>query len=111
MTQVIYRYPVELNEDGRFMTQMPLGARILHIDTQDRAPHEPSMWAIHDRAHEDQPVDRHFVVVGTGHEHEHLLASQYVGTWQHMGFVWHVFEELGPYQEAVAEPLETVEAA
>lgn len=95
MTQVVYRYPIELNESGQFKLELPLGSRLLHVAPQERAPHEPSLWALVDldRAKKGDTVIRNFRVVGTGHEHEELWPELYVASWQLHGFVWHLFEE------------------
>lgn len=95
MTQVIYRYPIEFSKDGRFKLELPIGARLLHVAPQDRAPYQPSLWALIDkeRAENGDTVVRTFRIVGTGHEHEDIWPEEYIGTWQLHGFVWHLFEE------------------
>jgi hypothetical protein len=91
--KVIYRFAIpifDLDEDGHFEVEMPVGSRILHLDLQDRAPHHPSMWVSLDEKAE--PVDHHFYVIGTGHEHAAIDYGEYVGTFQQAGYVWHVYE-------------------
>ena len=91
MTQVVYRYPVEFKPGGLFSLEMPLGSRILHLEAQVRAPHQPSMWVLCDPDRES--VERTFLIVGTGHRHENGTLHDHVGTCQDItGFVWHVFE-------------------
>lgn len=101
--RTIWRFPIDMGEaalnEGRFTIEAPLGARILHVDVLQRAPHEPSMWVLLDE--ERAPLKRTFEIVGTGHSTP-LDASQHVATWQQEGFVWHLFE-LGPAEPASAE--------
>lgn len=73
-----------------FSIPMPLGAELLHLDTQDG---EPRLWALLDQ---DAVMElRHFVLVGTGHPMGDGTAElHYVGTVQAHGgaLVWHLFE-------------------
>lgn len=89
----IWRFVIDMRaaaeNRARVEFEMPLGARILHVDLQQRAPWEPSMWVLLDDQRE--PVKRTFEIVGTGHPTE-FDASQHVATWQQDGYVWHLFE-------------------
>jgi hypothetical protein len=89
----IWRFPIDMQEaavnSGRITIKAPLGAKILHVDLQQRAPHQPSMWVQLDE--EREPVlEHHFEVVGTGHPVP--KGGIYVGTWQEDGYVWHLYE-------------------
>ena len=89
----IWRFPIDMREaadnDGRIEVEAPIGARILHVDVQQRAPHEPCMWVQLDP--ERKPVLEHtFEIVGTGHTVPER--GEYVGSWQQDGYVWHLYE-------------------
>ena len=87
--RTIYRFDIPIQE--RFSITMPLGATILCLSVQDRAPHFPSMWCFVDST--QPPVERHFVIMGTGkHAPDDVHPNEHVGTFQMHGFVWHVFE-------------------
>lgn len=91
----IWRFPIDMteaaNNEARFTLEVPVGARILHVALLQRAPHEPSLWIKFDPDRE--PVTHTFEIVGTGNPvPEH---SEYVGTWQQDGYVWHLFEVIG----------------
>lgn len=100
--RMVYRYEIpyeDLDSNGCFHLELPLGAVPLHVGVQQRAPHLPSMWVMVD-IDEKRMVDRTFVVVGTGAQSQEPPAakSEYIGTFQDAGFVWHIFEaaELWP---------------
>lgn len=88
----IWRFPIDMRaaaENGaRIEIEAPIGARILHIDLLQRAPHEPSMWVKLDPDRE--PLKHTFEIVGTGNPVPEN--SEYVATWQQDGYVWHLFE-------------------
>lgn len=73
---------------GRQDIEMPAGAEILHVDAQGGQVY---LWA---RLHSENPLKemRTFVVTGTGHEAPGQSYSDYIGTVQSMGLVWHAFE-------------------
>jgi hypothetical protein len=51
----------------------------------------PTIWFVADP---DAPLESvRFHIVGTGNPMPEADLS-YVGTWQHEGFVWHIFEEV-----------------
>lgn len=95
--RMVYRFDLPFGEvrenNGTFTLELPLGAIPLHVDVQQRAPHLPSMWVLVD-VDEKRTVERRFVVVGTGTQDEEPPASksEYIGTFQDAGFVWHIFE-------------------
>lgn len=71
-----------------FALDMPLGARIVHVDVQRGTP---CLWAI--VVPDDPKVERRFRVYGTGHP---ITGSSqwHVGSFQMLGghLVWHLFE-------------------
>ena len=66
---------------------MPRGATIVSVQLQEGFG--LCIWAIVDSEAEQRT--RHFVQVGTGHPIAEYL--EYVGTWQELPFVWHLFED------------------
>ena len=70
--------------------EMPKGAEILAVQTQDG---RPCIWAIVDP---DAPVElRTFEMCGTGHKMKELAEDEtrvYIGTVQIDRYVWHYFE-------------------
>ena len=84
----IWKYQLEI--DDVVTLHMPLGARILSLQTQDNIP---CLWAMVNPTNAKER--RHFVIVGTGHElPNNAVDGTYIGTTQtHDGrLVWHVFE-------------------
>lgn len=100
--RIVWRYEIPLDavkeNDGEFTIEMPLFAQVLHVDVQQRAPHMPSMWVLADDA-EKRVVKRKFLLTGTGAQGSEPPAehSAYIGTFQDMGFVWHIFEAAEPW--------------
>lgn len=94
--KTIHRFPIDMEEvvdnGGKFEVEAPIGAKILHVDVQERAPFQPSMWV---QLEDDRkPVLKHtFEIVGTGHQAPER--GEYVGSWQQHGFVWHLYEVIG----------------
>jgi len=82
----IWKYSVPVEDS--FTIILPSGARILTIQRQAGVAR---MWVLLDES--NPPVVRRFKTFGTGHsiDTENLT---YVGTYQDMQFVWHVFEEV-----------------
>lgn len=88
MTRVVWKYP--FGEGGEFRIRMPLGAKILHVDTQGR---QPCMWALVDP--EAPVVPRGFVLLGTGHViNDFSPAWTFVGTFlaDDGRFVFHLWD-------------------
>lgn len=89
-TATVYKYRMAFSPAGRpFKVQMPKGADILTIGSQRDGM---VVWALVNP--EDPPVDRTFVVYGTGRGIEIGESSlRYWGTiMQTDGTVWHLFE-------------------
>jgi len=78
---------------GRYVTSVPVaipsGARLLSVGIQED---QMMLWALVDPP--NKPVAREFMIIGTGVPSEALeaRAPQFIGTVQHNGYVWHVFE-------------------
>ena len=92
--RTVYRYDLDIFDtpDGYFVLEMPLGAVPLHVAEQQRAPHFPSLWALVDT--ERPVVKRRFMITGTGTTRPEPPGSksEYVGTFQIHGYVWHIWE-------------------
>jgi len=86
--KTIYKYTVPVKRNF-FDLAMPLGAEILATQVQNGTP---VMWALLNP--DNEPVVRHFEVVGTGENLDEKAAdtSKYIGTIQMPPFVWHLFE-------------------
>lgn len=88
--RVIWKYPVRI--DDKFALEMPKGAQVLAVQTQNGAP---QLWALVDPDAEHE--SRRFALLGTGHyltpeALEHGLT--YRGTFQVRdgALVFHLFE-------------------
>jgi hypothetical protein len=79
----------------KFTLQMPMGAEILTIQTDEKNNH-PTIWALVDPQAEME--DRFFELYGTGHSiYEDMgIERKYIGTYQYQRgeFVGHIFERL-----------------
>lgn len=84
MQETIYKYPLTLDGFSEEI-EMPLGARILTLQTQGDIP---TLWAIVDPR--ELMETRLFGAIGTGHPVP--ANGSYVGTWQDGPYVWHLFE-------------------
>lgn len=84
----VYKYDVP--NESHFSLVLPLGAKILTVQTQDD---KPQIWAL---VNSENPVKTHnFLLVTTGDlikEDRNLL--NYIGTFQQRGgsFIGHLFE-------------------
>ena len=94
--RAVWKYPMGDWRTGMFSTVMPQGSRILSLQEQE-VNDELCMWALVDP--EAPMVQRHFVIVGTGHVFDsvpenNLSADNFVGTFQILkgALVFHVFE-------------------
>jgi len=87
MSQKIYKYQLE-TEDVQTI-EMPHGAEILTIETQNR---KPCIWALVDT--NAIITTRTFEIFGTGHTVPDNVNRKYVGTYQFQGgeLVFHCFE-------------------
>lgn len=89
--KVIHRFEIPI--EPHFSLELPIGARIVHLDLQERAPHAPCFWVLLDPEPTRTIVRRTFALVGTGWPLEEGRPLEHVGTFQQQnGFVWHVFE-------------------
>ena len=98
----VFRFDIPVGEvktsgDGTFTLELPIGATPLHVDVQQRAPHMPSMWVLLDDDEDRAVQKRKFLFAGTGAQGSEPPAakSEYIGTFQDGGFVWHIFEVPG----------------
>lgn len=84
----IYKYNIPVVDF--FELELPIGAKILCVQTQNEMP---CIWAMVDPSAAKHP--RRFSVIGTGHEIE-FTTTLYIGTFQMMNgsFVGHLFELL-----------------
>ena len=86
----VYKYHLEIDDEVRL--QMPEGAKILTVQTQNG---KPCIWAAVNPlcSHTEE---RRFRIAGTGHNVDDALAENYVGTFQMYDgrLVFHVFEIL-----------------
>jgi len=69
---------------------MPMGAKILHVNTQAG---DVCVWAEVDPL-EKTKEHRHFEIRGTGHPIAPIIKKQYIGTVLFDRLVFHVFERL-----------------
>lgn len=84
----IFKYT--LPYDREFTINMPFGARVLSVQTQNGAP---MLWAMIDP--EAEPEPRAFWQVGTGDPFDYDKPGRYIGTYQLSSgtFVFHIFEQ------------------
>lgn len=84
---VIWKWTLDVTD--RQSLSIPVGAKLLTVQTQGNAP---QLWALVDE--EAPAVRRTFVTYGTGHPMPDADYGTYVGTYQiHNGeLVFHVFE-------------------
>lgn len=94
-TQSVWKFPIEVTDE--FTIDMPIGAKVLHIEAQRVSQHDaqyeqPCLWAL---VSPDAPTSpRTFYVHGTGHPVRD--DGEYLGSFQLYGgsFVGHVFEQV-----------------
>ena len=82
--KVIYKYPVDLLNS---CIRLPANGHILKINTQNG---QPMCWAMVDPESEDF-IDVKLKILGTGHRFDPSKVGDYVTTFYHGPFVWHVF--------------------
>ena len=84
----VFRYEFKVQDN--FSIQMPVGAEILHVNTQKN---QPCLWALVDP--KARAETRWFRVLGTGHaiSEEYVSLGDYVGTFflYDKSFVGHLF--------------------
>lgn len=80
----------ELETTDRQKVEMPIGAKILTVQTQNETP---CLWALVNPERKERK-ERYFEVFGTGHKIPLDLSREYIGTYQLKGgsLVFHVFE-------------------
>ena len=85
MITQIWKYPLNSMVSD---IQMPMEAKVLTVQIQNDQPH---MWAQVNPQNEMET--RHFTVVGTGHDFDDK-DMKYIGTFQDIPMVWHLFEKV-----------------
>lgn len=83
--RAVWKYEVPVED--RFAVLMPEGATVLTVQLQVG---QPCLWCLVDP--HAAPVQREFVVRGTGHPFQETSQGRYVGTVQMGALVWHYFE-------------------
>jgi hypothetical protein len=87
LEKVVYKYILPLEHGDKHDVKMPVNARILHVGMQGN---NICIWAL------VWPLitqeERYFQIVGTGHLFD-ATGKVHIGSVQHEGFVWHVFEK------------------
>lgn len=85
---VIWKYGIPC--DDRFMLSLPLGARVLCVQSQSGVP---CLWAVVDPERPTQM--RHFSLVATGEPRPGSELNRYIGTFQLPDdtLVYHLFED------------------
>lgn len=89
--KTIWKFPLPtLLLSDIVVLRLPTGADFLTLQLQGQVP---TLWAVvNDQA---DFVVRRLVIVGTGHDIPEEVGDttdSYVGTWQHEGLVWHLFD-------------------
>lgn len=85
--KTIYKY--ELKTEQKQILQLPEEAVILCVQMQ-----ENKICAWTTLAPEQATKDRIIYIFGTGEQFDESLYLSYISTFQHNGFVFHVFEEI-----------------
>ena len=92
MKKTIWKFELEIGDNQKL--EMPIGAEILSVQTQNETP---CLWALVD-PDADQET-RHFEVYRTGHpvHYDMGISRNYIGTFQLQSglLVLHVFEYVG----------------
>lgn len=84
----IWKYALEITDEIEL--KMPCAAKVLTVQMQGNTP---TLWAV---VNPDEPLEiRRFRIFATGQplQNIELMLTEYVGTFQHGGFVGHLFEE------------------
>lgn len=89
VSRTIWKFPLAFRNvrGDELEILMPAPNRILTLQVQNG---EPTLWALVD-PEADVAVYK-FIVVGTGYELDGRCGD-YVGTWQHPPYVWHLFRD------------------
>ena len=84
----VYKYSIPIND--YFNLDLPIGARILSVQTQGK---QPQMWVL---VNPEEPTEKRlFRLIGTGHYSEELPDElTFIDTFQLYGgaLIFHVFE-------------------
>lgn len=82
----VYKYPFKIAD--HFEIDLPQGARILKVETQDDIP---CIWALVDT--DQKPLPHGYWIFGTGHQIDSgsRLVGEHVASFQQGPFVWHLF--------------------
>ena len=83
--RMIWKFPLYLEPGPQVVHAMPADAVVLRFRMQNRIP---TLWCMVDP--ENAPIDRHFQIVGTGHELPN--GSRYIGMAEDGPYVWHALE-------------------
>lgn len=88
--KTIHKYTLVVT-DNQFV-DMPKWAKILSVQVQNNIP---CIWA---EVNTDMPIEKRcFEIFGTGNPiHEDMgVSREYIGTFQMIHFVWHLYEYTG----------------
>jgi hypothetical protein len=88
----IWKHPISSAEFNAI--KMPRNAKVLCVAQEGDHPALGFLWEMHPKDQEQNLVERHFEIVGTGSVFD-VDNTYYIGTYQKKGFVWHVFELVG----------------
>lgn len=94
--KTIWKYSIELRKNSDVIIEMPFGAKIAHVASQQSGI--LNFWAELDVENKDNLESRHFQVFGTGQEISDVLDNwslrdlRYVGTTLDGDLVWHLYE-------------------
>ena len=89
--ETIYKY--KLTKEPYIKLMMPIEAEILCVQI-DQKDNTPCIWAVVDT--EDEVEERFFEIIGTGNSiyRDMGIERKYIGTFQEVPFVWHLFERI-----------------
>ncbi len=97
MAEAIWKFEIETTD--RQIVEMPIGAKILTVQTQNGCP---CLWAVVNP--DAKKVLRGIEVFGTGHPMPAVEGErrEYIGTYQLSNgmFIFHVFEVIGDLRKA-----------
>lgn len=111
MSLRIWKYPAPTPQHAEAQLSLPQGARFLSMQLQVTEKCElgtgigrvvsPAMWFLVD---ELSPKEfRLFRLFGTGQPlPDWIGAATYLGTYQHINYVWHIFEIPGEFTETAS---------
>lgn len=84
--RTVWKFPLDV-KDGTQIVSMPVGSKIVCVAQQGDCP---TIWAEVESV--KTLVDRHFVVVGTGHPMPDVPVSHRGTCFHRGGLVWHIYE-------------------